>query len=326
MREPGDFEVATMRIPVGRRRDMLVSKWRSLPAMYWSIVVGILTVFSVLQPIFLAGWSSLALTGLLLVLFSMALVAAIIVARRQKTPTEKLAMARTLFSEARRRFGERDYSGAETAAKRSVELDPEESSTWNILGRAQIRLGKPAEAIEAYARALDVNRQPDWRTIYLNNRAVARILNREFGHARNDFNECVAESPHSWTRLRWRALASLYMGDLLAAQDDAKASVKEASERVSNQAVLAIIATAAGKASQAAEANEKIVGLRAEKPEDYYYFAALKCAQGESDEALRLLAISIQLDDKMKPRGRFDPLWDSLREDARFKGLVEPTS
>lgn len=240
----------------------------------------------------------------------------------QNAPTEKLDMAREFHMEARRNFGERDYEKAEDAANRSVELDPTDSMTWSLLGRIRIRLGKPAEAINAFEHALAVNKQPDWRTIYLHNRALARILNRDFGHARNDLNACVAENPHSWVSLRWRAQASYYMNDFSAALADAESSVKESPGRISNQAVLAIVAKGAGKTNKAVKATENAVRSKPQKSPDYYYLAALKGSQGDRDEALRLLALSIQLDEKMRSRALFDPFWDWLREDASFTRLV----
>lgn len=106
-------EAAIEKLSTRRRREMLISKWRTLPSLYWSIVVGILAVFSVLQTTLLTGWSSLAVIWLLLALMGVAFVAAVAIAIKQKTPIEKLAMARALYTEAGRRFDERDYSFSE---------------------------------------------------------------------------------------------------------------------------------------------------------------------------------------------------------------------
>jgi len=313
--------ISTSELPAKRRRAILVSKWRALPALYWSILVGVLTAFSAVQATALKDWSSTASTLLLGLLLALALLAAIIIAWRQKTPTEKLAMARTYFSEARRRFGEKDYDGAETAAVRSADNDPDESSTWNLLGRIRIRRGDSSGAVEAFARALDVNVQPDWRTIYLHNRAVAYVLARDFGRARNDLDTCVRASPHSWTKRRWRALVNLYMEDVVAALRDARTSVEEA-RRVSNTAVLAIVELAAGNDAEAEEVAVEARALETEKAEDYYYLGALEARLGRIDEAERLLRISQQLDDKMKPRAQSDPLWEAWRDNPQFRGLL----
>lgn len=270
MRRSEEKEETIKQISTSRRREMLISKWRSLPSLFWSIIVGILAVFSVLQTTLLTEWSSRAVIWLLLALIFLALVAAVAVAIKQKTPTEKLAMARVLHTEAGRRFDEREYEEAEVAAERSVELDPEDSTIWSLLGRIRIRLGKPSEAIRAFENAIEVNKRPDWRTIYLHNRAVARILNREFGHARNDLKACIAENPHSWLSLRWRALSSYYMGDFSAALADAESSVRESPGRIPNQAVLAIVAKRAGKVNLAIEATKDALCPRPEKAADYY--------------------------------------------------------
>lgn len=322
MHESENAEPIEVAIPASHRRQILLSKWRSLPSLFWSIIVGVLAVFSVLQATLLTSLGTGATIGLLVVLLSLAMVAAVVVALRQKTPTEKLATARALFAESRQRFGEREYPAAETAALRSVDLDPEESPVWNLLGRTRLRLGKPADAIEAFTRALEVNRQSDWRNIYLHNRAVAYLSSHDFGRARQDLDKCIATTPRSWTRLRWRALACLHLGDLSGALADAESSVREAPGRVINQAVLAIVAEAAGKPRLAQNAAAEASRPRPESASDYYYLGALKAFRGDSNEALRLLEISIQLDDQMMPRASFDPLWDCLRESARFKRIV----
>jgi tetratricopeptide (TPR) repeat protein len=175
---------------------MFISKWRSLPSLYWSIVVGILAAFSVLQMTLLNTWSSRALTWLLLVILTLAFLVALVVAFKQKTPTEKFAMARALHMEALRRFNERDYEKAEVLAVRSVELNPDESVSLGLLGRVWIRLGKPTDAIDAYERAMEVNKQPRWRTFYFHNRAVARVLSGDYGRAMNDLNDSIADDPH----------------------------------------------------------------------------------------------------------------------------------
>lgn len=307
-----------------RRRAVVLSRWASLPSLYWSIVVGVLTVFSVLQTTLLAGLGPRGTTALLASLLVVSALAAVLIARRQTMPAERLAMARALFSEARRRFGEREYRAAEEAAARSAEWDPEESATWNLLGRTRTRLGKPAEAIEAFGNALDVNRQPDWRPIYLHNRAVAYIMNGEYGRARSDLNIAVAAAPQNGTRLRWRALANYYMGAATEALEDAKSCVK-ASERASTQALLAVIAGSVGEQSLASRAIDRALRLPLEKPEDYYYVGVWKLLFDDPEEAIRMLAISVQLDDKMRARATFDPFWSPMRNEERFRHLIDLT-
>lgn len=315
-------EACSPHVPERRRREILASKWRSLPSLYWSIVVGVLTVFSVAQASVLREWSVQATLGLLGVLLGAAFGVALLVAWKHQTPTEKLAQARALFSEGRRRFGEKDYQGAADAAARSVALDPDECSTWNLLGRAKVRLGDGSGAVAAFSRAGEVNVQPDWRTIYLHNRGVSYLLLRDYGRARNDFDACVKDSPRNWTRLRWRALANLYLGDCAAALDDARASV-HVTKRVSNLAVLALVEAAANVGVvQDSQAARNARREKAETAEDYYYLGALEAASGDLVKASRLLRIAEDLDDKMAARACVDALWDTVRYETEFCGLL----
>jgi Flp pilus assembly protein TadD len=102
----------------------------------------------------------------------------------KKTITECLATAIALFAEARRRFGEKDYEGAEIAAERSIASDDCDSRVWNLLGRIRIRLGKGPGSVVALGKALEVNVQSDWIAICYHNRAVAHLLCRDFGKAK----------------------------------------------------------------------------------------------------------------------------------------------
>jgi tetratricopeptide (TPR) repeat protein len=306
---------------IQRRKEVIVSKWRALPSLYWSLVVGILTVFSVLQSTALSSWTPREVVIFLAVLLVGALIIAVWIASKQKTITERLATASALFAEARRRFGERDYEGAEVAAERSIGFDDCDSRVWNLLGRIRIRLGDGKGSVEALGKALSVNMQPDWVAIYHHNRGVAYLLCRDFGKAKRDFNKCLAEKPRSSVRLRWRSLCSYYINDFEAALRDALSCVKEAPTKVSGQAVLGVIALSSGASEYVNSLDELLRNLKPEEAEDYYYLAAYRLLQGSHGESARLLAIAIHLDDKIQPRFKTDPIWDAVREDHIFRDV-----
>jgi len=180
---------------IQRRKEVVISKWRALPSLYWSIVVGILTVFSVLQSSALSSWTPREVVIFLSALLVAALIIAVWIASKQKTITERLATASALFAEARRRFGERDYEGVEIAAERSIGFDDCDSRVWNLLGRIRIRLGKGKGSVEALGKALSVNVQPDWVATYHHNRGVAHLLCRDFGKP-NEISTNVSPRSH----------------------------------------------------------------------------------------------------------------------------------
>jgi Tfp pilus assembly protein PilF len=324
LRVERERENASLQVPATHRREVKRSKWRSWLLIYWAIVGGFFTVFQVLQSTLLAWLSTGATNAIVVISLLLALILTVVIARRQKTPTEKLVLAKTCWVEARRHFGDKRYEEAEAAAEQSVAYDPEEWRTWNLLGRIRESLGKPSKAIEAYTRAISTNMVSEWEGIYRNNRAVACIMNRDFGRAINDLNFCVAQNPRKSGRWRWRALAYLYLRDLSPALSDAKRSV-ELTNCVSNQAVLAIVARAAGDENLAAKAERRAKLLSCDESADYYYLAVLKADPGQPDEALRLLNVSIQRDDKWRARARFDPLWTPLGDNPHFVSLVDAT-
>lgn len=304
---------------IQRRKQVIISKWRTLPPLYWSLVVGILTVFSVLQSTVLSGWSPKRIIILLSGLLAVALLLAVLIASKQKTITERLASASALYAEARRRFGEKDYEGAEIAAERSIAFDDCDSRVWNLLGRIRIRMGKGPGAVDALGKALELNVQPDWIAIYHHNRAVAHLLCRDFGKAKRDLDKCLAEKPRSSVRLRWRSLCSYYINDFESAMRDAISCVKEAPTKVAGQSVLGLIALSTGASEHINDIDKLLLHLKPEEAEDYYYLAAYRLSQGNLGEAARLLSIGIHLDDKIQPRFLTDPIWDTVRDDQRFK-------
>ncbi len=73
----------------------------------------------------------------------------------------------------------------------------------------------------------------------------------------------------------------------------------------------------------ALEAYERRVALGADEPFTRYYAAATHALRGEADEALRLLAQSIEARPAfMRERARLEPEWEKLRDDPRFVRLV----
>jgi TolB-like protein/tetratricopeptide (TPR) repeat protein len=73
----------------------------------------------------------------------------------------------------------------------------------------------------------------------------------------------------------------------------------------------------------ALEAYERRVALGADEPFTRYYAAATHALRGEADDALRLLAQSMQARPAfMRERARLEPEWEKLRQDPRFVRLV----
>jgi hypothetical protein len=63
--------------------------------------------------------------------------------------------------------------------------------------------------------------------------------------------------------------------------------------------------------------------LGADEPFTRYYAAATHALRGEADDALRLLAQSMQARPAfMRERARLEPEWEKLRQDPRFVRLV----
>jgi len=94
------------------------------------------------------------------------------------------------LAQARRNNG--DLAGAETAAKRSLELLPSNAESWSLLGTILVKQQKFADAIAAYRQAFALDAQDVWS---LQNVAVALgKLNRQ-DEAEHEFRHALAIKP-----------------------------------------------------------------------------------------------------------------------------------
>lgn len=75
--------------------------------------------------------------------------------------------------------------------------------------------------------------------------------------------------------------------------------------------------------AEALAAQERAAQLGANVPEVIYDLAVIRLAAGQRDEALEALRRALQMNPKLKTQARKDKDLDALRDDARFKALVQ---
>lgn len=109
-------------------------------------------------------------------------------------PSEALAGARKLVAAG-------NGEGALRLAKVAVLRTPKRSGAWNVLGRAQLVLGKRREAIASFEKAVELNPQSSYAR---NNLGLALIYDKRYEEAVDSLEQAVELEPvegYMWNNL-----------------------------------------------------------------------------------------------------------------------------
>jgi Tfp pilus assembly protein PilF len=109
-------------------------------------------------------------------------------------PSEALAGARKLLADGK---GE----GALKLAKVAVLRTPKRSGAWNVMGRAQLLLGKRTDAISSFEKAVELNPESSYAR---NNLGLALIYDKRFEEAVDSLEQAVELEPveaYMWNNL-----------------------------------------------------------------------------------------------------------------------------
>jgi Tfp pilus assembly protein PilF len=109
-------------------------------------------------------------------------------------PSEALAGARKLLADGN---GERALKFAKVAVLRT----PKRSNAWNVLGRAQLVVGKRKDAIASFEKAVELNPQSSYAR---NNLGLALIYDKRYEEAVDSLEQAVELEPveaYMWNNL-----------------------------------------------------------------------------------------------------------------------------
>lgn len=126
------------------------------------------------------------------------------IAARPSDPWARMRLAEVLAGRGAAFLAEGDPAMAETPLSRSAELDPRSWLTWNNLGLARAKLGKPSAALDAFQRALEI--RPDAYEVLVNAASV-HSAQRDWRPALDLLARATATDPH-------RAIAWMFLGNV----------------------------------------------------------------------------------------------------------------
>jgi TolB-like protein/predicted Zn-dependent protease len=254
------------------------------------------------------------------------------VAPKDAVPFAKTAATRALeldptLPEAHSAFGDSlaiydwNWADSEREFKRALELDPNISYihlaySGSYLGPA----GKLDEAVKEAERA--VEQEP----LSLINNAV---LASAYIYARQ-YDKAVAQAQKTYDLDPGFPLARHWLGmSYVATQQYEKAisiSQEVSTDSVSRWLAIVVLGHAYAKMGRRADAEKQIAELRDLAKTRYirpYYIASIYAALGDKDNAFAELERSFQERDVYLNRINGDPFMDPLRDDPRFKTLLQ---
>jgi len=213
------------------------------------------------------------------------------------------------------------YEEALADYNRSLELRPDSAHVLNDRGATYNQMGRYDEALADYNRSLDV-RADDPTT--LTNRGVVYCTLGMYHEALADHNRSLELRPDVWLTLNNRAVTYRKLGRY----DEAIADHNRALELMPDHS--AILATRGatyvhmGRYEEALADYKRSVEVRPDHPETLYNTARLLSLRREGGDAVGYLDKAIAGNETYRETARTDNYFDNIRDDPRFKKLVEP--
>jgi len=200
---------------------------------------------------------------------------------------------------------------------RTLELDPNFAPAHLERAKQFLFRGKFAEADEAYQRARSLDpMSPGIPSSY----AVHLLLVRQYEHSRSILFNLTQQFPDYPNATAYLAVAYSYLGR----HDDALAAIEQAKPS-NNPNVLVwkgIMLARAGRAGDAKRIANVADDLARSRFLPNYYRAQLRANLGERETALSMLERGKAAGEWQLAWLPYDPGFDPLREDPRFKALL----
>jgi TolB-like protein/Flp pilus assembly protein TadD len=211
-----------------------------------------------------------------------------------------------------------DWPAAETAYRKAISVDPSYSQAHRLLGLALAAMGRGEEARKAmlHARELDpyYPMQPALS-------AYERLRARDYSSALELAHRATVVGPSFW--IGYFQLAEVY--ERLGKSELALEALEKAEALSGNSKMLSLrgyILAKSGRTNQVEEVLRTLKSIARERYVPPYAMALVYAGLGQRDSAFEWLDRAYAERD-VHLVFLADPKWDPLREDPRFRGLVE---
>jgi TolB-like protein/DNA-binding winged helix-turn-helix (wHTH) protein/Flp pilus assembly protein TadD len=212
-----------------------------------------------------------------------------------------------------------DWPASEAALRRAATLDPNSATAHLLLGHLLSQSGDHAESRMMARRARELD--PFWTMTFALSATMA-FQARDYAAALEYGRQAVAINPESW-------VGHLNLAQVLAelGEYDLALAAFDRAERTSggNVKSLAFRAHALATMGRTEEARAVIAALEARSQERYvppYAIALIYAGLGEHEAAFAWLERAFEARDIHLVFTTVDPRWDPLRDDLRFRSLL----
>jgi len=186
-----------------------------------------------------------------------------------------------------------DLEGAITDYDKAIELNPEYASAYYNRGSVRKAANDLEGAIADYTQAIELN--PEYALAY-NNRGNARGELKNWEGAIADYTQVISLAPNEAAGYYYRGSVHKKLGHLPAAIADFDEAIRLIDETIR---------------------------LNPNEAAGYYGKASLHSLKEEGQTAIESLQQAINLDSKLREEAKNDSDFDSIREDEKFRALVE---
>ena len=211
------------------------------------------------------------------------------------------------------------FEQSDRDSRHSMDLDPGNPVVLQWRGVHLLALGDAQEAVKLHFRAVEID------PLDMNLRALlcrALYLAKRYDDAIRTGRELIALDPDQSAAHQWLGLSLAGLGQV----DDGLGSLERAVALSRSSERLAALGYGYAVAKRSRQARELIATLEKSQTglRNGYHIATIYAGLGDQEQALHWLQQAVQDRDPVLPnRVRLDPKLDPLRDDARFRSLLE---
>ena len=212
-----------------------------------------------------------------------------------------------------------DWKELEKDFQRAIELEPSQAIVYYWYGEYLMSRGKPEEAIAVTEQA---HRMDPLSPVIGSSLGMILYLARRYDQALRVLESAMEIAPEHFLPHLRMGLVSVQIREYDQAISHLKLAVELASQSTETQAALALAYAAAGKSKRAAEILTRLEDLRGQRYVLPYNLAKAYAAGRNHVKAFKWLEIAYQGGNPDLIELNSEPLFDGLRDDPRFIGLL----
>jgi eukaryotic-like serine/threonine-protein kinase len=216
--------------------------------------------------------------------------------------------------------GQKQKARSEVARARSTY--PNEAVVYFVKATLHRLDGEYDRALRSYDKLMRLD--PASHVVVRCNRALVRIFQGRFDEASRELEEAARSEPENPLVKTFRALTLYYQGDASSATGLMREVFQQHPNMHGVRPFLAMFLSAQGEHEAARnELTDEVKQNARVDPDIAYGLASVYALEGMRDEAFEWLERSIALGNENRPCFEHDPNWAALRDDARFKELMQ---